>query len=305
MPRVEIGEVVITVAGAAVSGASVQVNSRGAGAATVYTSATGGATNANPLTTDSSGRIEGHLEEGSYDLVVSGTGISTYTQQFEAARGSNGPGAVGTGTGDLFYTTAANTLGRLAITANRALISGTSPVWGTITNTHVDASASIAASKLEGYTGTGTDVLRGDGTWGAVTLTSAAQTLSSSVAMTTAGTFYNAASLSLSSGTWLIGGNVVLTRSGGIEEAAAKIWDGSSASAISGTEHRFGGGVTAASLPLALPPQIVSPSATLTYYLSAVSGNASTTLSTAGASTSLVSSSFGNTITYLSAVKLR
>lgn len=91
MPRVEIPEVVLLADAdgllTAADGASVQVNYRGGvndgTAATVYEAATGSTTLTNPLTT-SSGRIEGWLDEGSYNLVVSGTGITTYTQAFEA-----------------------------------------------------------------------------------------------------------------------------------------------------------------------------------------------------------------------------
>jgi microcystin-dependent protein len=71
------------------SGASVQVNVRGGGAATVYSAATGGTPLANPLTTDSEGRVVGYADEGSYDLVVSGSGITTYTVEVELARGDS------------------------------------------------------------------------------------------------------------------------------------------------------------------------------------------------------------------------
>lgn len=87
MARVEINDVVQTTAGVAVPGASIQVNKRTGGAATIYQAEVGASTLANPLTTDSAGRIEGWLLEGSYDLVISGSGITTYTQRFEAAKG--------------------------------------------------------------------------------------------------------------------------------------------------------------------------------------------------------------------------
>lgn len=95
MARVEINEAVFKTPGGAsstlqaASGVSVQVNVRGGAAATVYQAATGVSTHTNPLTTDSTGRIEGWLEPGSYDLVVSGTGITGYTQRFEAAAGAS------------------------------------------------------------------------------------------------------------------------------------------------------------------------------------------------------------------------
>lgn len=91
MARVEIDEIVLRSAGSSVStvaGASIQVNIRNAGAATVYAAATGGTTLSNPLTSDAYGRIEGWLDEGSYDLVVSGAGLTTYTERFEATSGA-------------------------------------------------------------------------------------------------------------------------------------------------------------------------------------------------------------------------
>lgn len=96
--RVEISEAVFKTAGVGsavlqvASGASVQVNIRGGSAATVYSAATGAGTLSNPLTTDANGRIEGWLDEGSYDLVVSGAGLTTYTERFEAVAGTVGSG---------------------------------------------------------------------------------------------------------------------------------------------------------------------------------------------------------------------
>lgn len=130
-PRVEIPEVVLASTGAPVSGASVQVNLRGAGAATVYAAETGGTTSANPILTDANGRIEGWLEEGSYDLVVSGTGLTTYTQPFEAVRGSNSPGKIVTTAGDIIYATSANNIARLGIGTSGQVLTVASgvPSW--------------------------------------------------------------------------------------------------------------------------------------------------------------------------------
>lgn len=97
MSRVEIGEVVFTGSGVPLAGASVQVNERDAGAATVYAAEAGGTTVTNPIVTDTYGRIEGWLETGSYDLVVSGSGVVTYTQRFEAVSGSDAGGGGGSG----------------------------------------------------------------------------------------------------------------------------------------------------------------------------------------------------------------
>lgn len=72
-----------------VSGASVSVNIRGLGPATIYAAETGGTTLANPLTTTADGRIDGWLDEGSYDLTISGGGITTYTQPLEVISGKS------------------------------------------------------------------------------------------------------------------------------------------------------------------------------------------------------------------------
>lgn len=87
MPRVQITEIVAGRNGAGyllgVDGASVQVNVRGGSAATVYAGATGGTTLPNPLTSDN-GRIDGWLDEGSYDLIPTVSGVVGDTIAFEA-----------------------------------------------------------------------------------------------------------------------------------------------------------------------------------------------------------------------------
>jgi hypothetical protein len=88
MARGEIQLTVQTTAGAAVSGASATVNIRGGGLATVYAAATGGTTASNPITTAANGRIDGWLDEGSYDIQISGAGITTYTQPVEIVNGA-------------------------------------------------------------------------------------------------------------------------------------------------------------------------------------------------------------------------
>jgi hypothetical protein len=71
-----------------VSGASVQVNVRAGGSpATVYAAETGGTTVSNPLVTDAQGRVNGWVDEGSYVLNISGSGITSYNQPYEAVRG--------------------------------------------------------------------------------------------------------------------------------------------------------------------------------------------------------------------------
>lgn len=77
-----------TQSGGAVQGATIQVNYRvGGGAATIYAAETGGTTLPNPVTTGLSGRVDGWLEEGQYTLVVSGPGITTYSQPWDVRSG--------------------------------------------------------------------------------------------------------------------------------------------------------------------------------------------------------------------------
>jgi hypothetical protein len=127
MARVEIDEVVLTNKGDAVPGASVQVNVRGGGAATVYLASTGVATLVNPLTTDGNGRIDGWLEAGSYDLVVTAP-TGTYTQAIEAVPGSYFPPSPA---------------------LNDALIwNGTTWINQKLVNANIDPAAAIDGSKL-------------------------------------------------------------------------------------------------------------------------------------------------------------
>lgn len=70
-----------------VSGASVLVKLRSTGTpVTVYAGETGGATVSNPLVTDAEGRVNGWVDEGSLVLTISGSGITSYNQPYEAAR---------------------------------------------------------------------------------------------------------------------------------------------------------------------------------------------------------------------------
>jgi microcystin-dependent protein len=70
------------------AGVSVLVQKRGSGTTIpVYASETGGTTVSNPLVTDADGRINGWVDSGSYNLTISGSGITTYTQPYESVRG--------------------------------------------------------------------------------------------------------------------------------------------------------------------------------------------------------------------------
>ena len=86
------GEIPLTVSkssdGLPVTVGTATVNIRGGGLATVYAAATGGTTAANPITLTADGRIDGWLDDGSYDIQISGTGITTYTQSIEIVNGA-------------------------------------------------------------------------------------------------------------------------------------------------------------------------------------------------------------------------
>jgi hypothetical protein len=76
---------------AAAVGASVQVNLRSGGAATVYNAGTAGLVLSNPLTSDAQGRVTGWVERGAYNLVASHPDLpgGGYTAFFDAAPGGN------------------------------------------------------------------------------------------------------------------------------------------------------------------------------------------------------------------------
>lgn len=85
MARTEIPITVIDLAGNAVSGASVRIKNRANGAdRTVYAAETGATTVSNPLTTDAFGRVAGWVEQGRHYAQISGTGLTTYIEEFDA-----------------------------------------------------------------------------------------------------------------------------------------------------------------------------------------------------------------------------
>lgn len=87
-PRVEIPHVVRRASGAPAASASVRVYLRGTTTnATVYSAATGTGTLTQPLTTDASGRIEGWVNPGRYDVVPTVDGYA-YTQPWDASAGA-------------------------------------------------------------------------------------------------------------------------------------------------------------------------------------------------------------------------
>ena len=82
MARVKIDQIVQKVADNTAATAAVTVRLRGTTTAAQLYNAAGGSI-ANPISTVS-GCIEAYVDEGRYDLVISGAGFSTYTQEFEA-----------------------------------------------------------------------------------------------------------------------------------------------------------------------------------------------------------------------------
>lgn len=86
MARVKIPIAVIDPNGTAVQGASVAVKKRSDGSnAVLFQAETGPTTITNPTPTDAVGRVQAWVDRGSYNAIISGTGITTYTQAFEGA----------------------------------------------------------------------------------------------------------------------------------------------------------------------------------------------------------------------------
>lgn len=71
-------ESVIDTSGNCIASASIQVNVTGGAAATIY-SDDGVTPKANPTTADANGRFSFYVADGRYDLVISGSGLTTYT----------------------------------------------------------------------------------------------------------------------------------------------------------------------------------------------------------------------------------
>lgn len=85
MARVKVPITVIDRNGNSVAGAAVRVQRRSDGAdVTLYQAETGPTTTPNPTTTDTYGRVQAWVASGvSYNAIISGTGLTGYTQPFE------------------------------------------------------------------------------------------------------------------------------------------------------------------------------------------------------------------------------
>lgn len=91
MARVEIPIVVINSStGLPVNGAAVVVTRRSNGdLAPWYTVETGGTASTAAMVTDANGRVNAWVERGAYNLAVTGSGITPYTEAWEAAPGGD------------------------------------------------------------------------------------------------------------------------------------------------------------------------------------------------------------------------
>jgi microcystin-dependent protein len=92
MPRVEVPITVINgTTGLPVSGAAVAIAYRSSGtAAPWWTSESGGTSSTSAVITDAQGRVNAWVDRGAYNLTVTGTGITTYTEPFDAAPAVDG-----------------------------------------------------------------------------------------------------------------------------------------------------------------------------------------------------------------------
>ena len=86
MPRAKIPVTVLGSDGRPFAGAAVTVRKRSdASLATIYSAETGGGTLANPLTSDAFGRVGGWVDRNAYDCIVTGSGLTTFTEPLDAA----------------------------------------------------------------------------------------------------------------------------------------------------------------------------------------------------------------------------
>jgi hypothetical protein len=91
MARTKIPLVIFTDTGGFAANAKVVVNNRASGTpATVYTTEGGSTAATQPLVCDSRGRCPGWLDRGGYTAVVSGTGVTAYSVDFDSAPASAG-----------------------------------------------------------------------------------------------------------------------------------------------------------------------------------------------------------------------
>jgi hypothetical protein len=92
MARVEVPITVLNSStGLPVNGAAVAITHRSTGnPATWYSAETGGTSSTASVVTDANGRLSAWVERGSYNLAVTGTGITPYTEAWDAVPASDG-----------------------------------------------------------------------------------------------------------------------------------------------------------------------------------------------------------------------
>lgn len=86
MARVAVPITVVDLAGNAVQGASVTIRKRSDNSlATLYVAETGGTTTGNPVATNTQGRTNVWVDRNAYAATITGTGITTYTENLDLA----------------------------------------------------------------------------------------------------------------------------------------------------------------------------------------------------------------------------
>lgn len=152
MARGPMPYIVQKTAGDAVVGATITIAIRGGGAATVFANQTGGTLASSPLLTDADGKVAVWLDEGSYDVTASGSGITTTTRPIEVLNGTTTFAVA-----DASVTT--NKIVALAVT-NAKLAAGavdnTKVVAGSLTNTELATSVFtgfVPIGSIGGYAG--------------------------------------------------------------------------------------------------------------------------------------------------------
>lgn len=129
--RGEIPLVILDLSGEPVTNASVAIYVRGTtNAAAIYQAATGAPVHPNPTVPNSSGRVEGWLERGAYDAVITAPGLTGYTEQFDIAPAGDG------GIDAAWIPNGGITLAKLDLTGGTngevLAISGGVPMWSPV-----------------------------------------------------------------------------------------------------------------------------------------------------------------------------
>jgi hypothetical protein len=91
MARAPIPITVVDLLGNAVAGATVTIKKRSDGTnAVLYLAETGAPTTGNPASTNTQGRVPYWIDRGAYAATITGTGITTYVENFEASPSKDG-----------------------------------------------------------------------------------------------------------------------------------------------------------------------------------------------------------------------